>query len=247
MADATDTNERVADVASEAASIESELAAFQFADSFLPVGAYTASYGLEQFIESDVVGDAEDLQRLLTDYLRQQFGPCDVIALTAAYEASAADDLEAIVAADQRQHAVTLAAEFRKSSTSAGGRLLDLAVELLDDSVIETYADRVAAGEAPGNYAVVTGLVAQREGIPVERARLLAGHSFVVGLLGAAQRLASLGHTETQVVLTELRPVLATVCTEYAESDLTAMRTFAPRIELMGMAHERADRRLFVS
>lgn len=247
MANSTDTNARAASAESEPESIESELAAFQFADSFLPVGAYTASYGLEQFIESDVVDDAEGLKQLLTDYLRQQFGPCDVIALTAAYEASAADDLEAIVAADQRQHAVTLAAEFRKSSTSAGGRLLDLTVELLDDSLIETYADRVADGEAPGNYAVVTGLVAQREGIPVERARLLAGHSFVVGLLGAAQRLASLGHTETQAVLTELRSVIATVCTEYAESDLTAMRTFAPRIELMGMAHERADRRLFVS
>lgn len=226
---------------------ESALAAFQLADSFLPVGSYTASYGLEQFIESGVVDDAEDARQLLTDYLRQQFGPCDVVALTAAHEAAAANDLDALVEADRRQHAITMAAEFRESSTAAGGRLLDLTDELLDESLVQAYADRVAAGETPGNYAVVVGLVAQREGVPSDQARLLAGHSFLVGLLGAVQRLAGIGHTETQAVLTDLRPVLATVCAEHATSDLESMQSFAPRIELMGMAHERADRRLFVS
>lgn len=227
--------------------LESELAAFQLADSFLPVGSYTASYGLEQFIERGAVDDTEDVEGLLTDYLRRQFGPCDVVALTAAHEASAADDLDAVLAADRRQHAVTMAAEFRESSTASGQRLLDLADELLDDSLAAAYADRVAADEAPGNYGVMTGLLAQREGIPVERTRLLAGHSFVVGLLGAAQRLAGIGHTDTQAVLTALRPVIASVCAEYAEAGLAEMQSFAPRIELMGMAHERADRRLFVS
>jgi urease accessory protein len=226
---------------------ESSLAAFQLADSFLPVGSYTASYGLEQFIESGVIENAGDVERLLTDYLRQQFGPCDVVALTAAHEAGAADDLDALLAADRRQRAITLAAEFRESSTSAGNRLLDLADELVADRFVAEYGERVAAGDAPGNYAVVTGLVAQREGIPADGARLLAGHSFVVGLLGAAQRLAGLGHTETQATLRALRPVIAEVCAEHATADLAAMQSFAPRVELMGMAHERAERRLFVS
>lgn len=226
---------------------DASLAAFQLADSFLPVGSYTASYGLEQFIESGTVESAEEIEQLLADYLRQQFGPCDVVALTAAHEAAAADDLDALLAVDRRQHAVTMAAEFRESSTASGGRLLDLACELLDDRLVEAYADRVAADEAHGHYAVVTGLITQREGIPVEQARLLAGHSFLVGLLGAAQRLAGIGHTQTQAVLTELRPMLASVCAEHAERDVDRMRSFAPRIELMGMEHERADRRLFVS
>jgi urease accessory protein len=227
--------------------LESQLAAFQLADSFLPVGSYTTSYGLEQFIEGGAVEDATDLQALLADYLHQQFGPCDVVALTGAHEASADEDLEAILAADRRQRAVTMAAEFRESSTASGRRLLELADELLADSLASAYADRVAADETPGNYAVVTGVVAQREGIPADRARLLAGHSFLVGLLGAAQRLAGIGHTETQAVLTELRPVVASVCAEHAEADIGQMQSFAPRIELMGMTHERAQRRLFVS
>lgn len=226
---------------------EAELAAFQFADSFLPVGAYATSYGLEQFIDSDVVEDADDVRELLADYLRRQFGPCDLVALTAAHQASETDDLDAILAADRRQRAVTMAAEFRESSTAAGRRLLDLTDELLEESLLGAYADRVAGDDTPGNYAVVMGVVTQREGISAERARLLASHSFVVGLLGAAQRLAGLGHTDTQAVLSDLRPVMATVCAEHADGDVAAMRSFAPRIELMGMVHERADRRLFVS
>lgn len=223
------------------------LAAFQFADSFLPVGAYAASYGIEEFAARDAVSDADDLQALLTDYLRRQFGPCEIVALSAAHEASAAEDLERVAAADRRQHAATMPAEFRESSTSAGRRLLDLAREITDHEAVYDYATLVDAGDVPGNHAVATGLVAQCEGVPAATARLLAGHAFVVGLLGAAQRLVGVGHTDCQRVLRALRPVISAVCSTHADEGIERIRSFAPRVEVLGMAHERAERRLFVS
>ena len=227
------------------------LAAFQLADSFLPVGTYTLSYGLEQFAATDRVEGADDLHALLVDYLRRQVGPCDVVALAAAWERAGGDDeddaLDRVAAVDERQRSVTLPREFRDSSEKSGRRLLELVAETTDDRVVRAYHDRVVAGEAPGNHAVALGLVARRQGIARDEACLLACHSFVVGLLGAAQRLVRLTHTDAQRLLSDLNPVIAEVCETYAGRDPGTMAPFAPLVDVMGMGHERAERRLFVS
>jgi urease accessory protein len=227
------------------------LAAFQLADSFLPVGTYTISYGVEQFAATGRVETKAELAALFRDYLRQQVGPCDVVALAAAWERAGGEPdeetLDAITAVDERQRSVTLPREFRESSENSGRRLLDLLAETTDDELVAAYYDRVLAEEAPGNHAVALGLVARRQGISREEACLLACHSFIVGLLGAAQRLVRLTHTDAQRLLTELRPVIGEVCETYAGRDPEAMAPFAPLVDVMGMGHERAERRLFVS
>jgi urease accessory protein len=236
-----------------AGGAEATLAGFQLADSFLPVGTYTVSYGLEQFVATDRVADADDLSALLVDYLHRQVGPCDVVALSAAWERAGGDGgeraatLDALAAVDERQRSVTLPAEFRESSENSGRRLLDLFAETTDDALVAAYYDRVRTGAAPGNYAVALGLVARREGVARDDACLLACHSFLVGLLGAAQRLLRLSHTDAQRLLVDLRPEIRAVCTTYAGRDPETMAPFAPLVDVMGMGHERAERRLFVS
>lgn len=222
------------------------ISGLRLADSFLPVGSYTASYGLEQFVQTDRIETADDLRAVLEDYLRGVVGPCEVVALANAHEAAAAGDTGRLIEVDRRLHSMTLPEEFRTSSEKAGEQLLDLFAES-DDGVLEAYADAVDGDRAPGNYAVALAVAARRRGLSRDRACLVFCYSFVTDLLGAAQRLGRLGHTEIQEVLVDLRPVLVEVCERYAGRDLAAMRSFAPAVELMGMGHENADRRLFMS
>ncbi|QIO21944.1 urease accessory protein UreF [Haloarcula sp. JP-L23] len=228
-------------------SDDATLEAFRLADSFLPVGTYTVSYGLEQFVADDRVTDADDLEALLETYLRRQVGPAELVALRAAHAAAREGDLDAICAADRRLAAVTLAAEFRESAQQSGDRLLSLQRDLRENDLLERYAERVAAGDAPGNYAVVLGVAAGLAGIDVRQACLLCCHGFVTGLLGAAQRLLSLGHTDAQRVLDDLRPVMAEAADESADRSLDDMTPFAPLVDVLAADHERAERRLFAS
>ena len=223
------------------------LSAFRLADSFLPVGAYTASYGLEQFVQADRVTDGEELQALLATYLRQQLGPGELVALRAAHAGALADDVEAVCAADRRLTAVTLAAEFRDSAEQSGSRLLSLQRELRDDTLFDRYADRVQAGDAPGNYPVVLGVATALAGVDEREACLLCCHGFLTGLLGAAQRLLSLGHTETQRILDSLQPEMVAAVEDSAGRSLGEMSQFAPLIDVLAADHERAQRRLFMS
>jgi urease accessory protein len=226
---------------------EATLEAFRLADSFLPVGTYSVSYGLEQFVQDDRVEDADDLAALLETYLRRQVGPADLVVVRAAHAAARAGDLEAICEADRRLTAVTLAAEFRESAQQSGDRLLDLQQELRDDELLDEYAARVADGDAPGNYPVVLGVATGLAGVDKQEACLLCCHGFVTGLLGAAQRLLSLGHTDAQRVLDDLRPVMVDAVADSAGRTVDSLSPFAPLVDVLAADHERAERRLFAS
>ncbi|WP_226012086.1 urease accessory protein UreF [Halomicrobium salinisoli] len=228
-------------------SDDAELEAFRLADSFLPVGTYTVSYGLEQFVQDGRVEDAEDLGDLLETYLRRQVGPSELVALRAAHAAAREGDLEAICAADRRLDAAMLAAEFRESARQSGDRLLSLQRELRDEPLLDEYAERVDAGEAPGSYAVALGTATGLAGVGERRACLLCCHGFVTGLLGAAQRLLSLGHTDAQRILDDCKPAMAAAVDDSVGRSLDDMTPFAPLVDVLSAEHERADRRLFLS
>lgn len=231
------------------------LMALRLADSFLPVGTYTASYGVEQYINEGEIETGDELGALIEAYLQRIVGPAETVALGNSHRTTASSDLDGVLTADRRLHAATLPAEFRSSSTKAGRKLVELLKEtdegLLADTELDgaagAYAKAVKADETPGHYPIVLGVITQRANIDRQEACLVGAYSFVVGLLGAAQRLGRFGHIDIQSQLADLLPVIESVCTEYADADLDSLASFAPLAETMGMSHERADRRLFMS
>jgi urease accessory protein len=228
-------------------SDDATLEAFRLADSFLPVGTYTISYGLEQFVQDGRVTDAAGLERLLETYLERQVGTADLIALRVAHAAAREGDLEGVCTADRRLTAVTMAAEFRESSRQSGDRLLALQRELRESDLLDRYASRVTEGATPGNYPVALGVATGLTDVDERQACLLCCHGFVTGLLGAAQRLLSLGHTDTQRVLDGLKPSIIAAVDDSAGRSLPEMAPFAPLVDVLAADHERAERRLFVS
>lgn len=237
--------------------MEALLTAMRFSDSMLPVGTYTASYGIEQYLNEGSIETPEQLGDLIAGYLRGVIGPAEIVALGHAHRSAMRGDLDEIRAADERLGAATLPAEFRNSSRKAGGKLLELLDDSNDDLLADTDVEadgsvtdyRLACqeGQTPGYLPVVLGVVCQASDLECHEAALVSAYSSVTGLLGAAQRLGRFGHTAIQAQLSRLFPIIESVCTEYHDADLRAMYAFAPMVDVMSMNHERADRRLFSS
>lgn len=231
------------------------LTALRLSDSMLPVGTYTASYGVEQYINEGYIDTADELGELIEGYLRGVVGPAETVALGHAHRSTAVGDLDGILAADERLGAATLPAEFRESSEKAGAKLLDLLAHTDDgpfseantDGIIAEYSTALAEDQTAGHYPVILGMVCQCAGISCMEAAVVGSYSTVTGLLGAAQRLGRFGHTDIQSELSSLFPVIEEVCEQYHDAELGAMCSFAPLADVMGMTHERADRRLFMS
>ncbi|MDY7081368.1 MAG: urease accessory protein UreF [Halobacteria archaeon] len=228
------------------------LASLQLSDSFLPVGTYTTSYGLESFVRNDKIETADELRELLEDYLRFQVGTCEMAAIVNVHDALDSDDIDKVAEIDDRLHRMTLTSEFREGSVKSGNQLLDLMLETSQRglaSPLKEFRRRIADDDetAHGNYVTVLGIVTYHRDIPARKACLVHGYSFVSDLLGNAQRLMQLGHTEVQEVLTELHPVVAEVYEENRDRRVAEMKSFTPKIDLMSMKHERSNVRLFIS
>ena len=221
------------------------LAALQFADSFFPSGLYTLSHGLESFVQAGLA--AGDIEPLLADYLAHVVGPGDAVAVAHAHRRALAGDLPGIAEVDQHLFAMKLTRETREASCRIGRKLLSTASVIRSDPTVTAYARAVERGEYPGTSAVTLGLVTQRAGIGEREAMLIELYTFSTSFLGAAMRLMRFDHLESQRILVRLAPLFQQVIEANVGRALEEMRAFAPMIDVMAMAHERAEVRLFVS
>lgn len=222
------------------------LNALQLSDSFFPTGLYTLSHGFEAFVQARLVSKAE-VEVLLRDYLENVLGPADAVALSRAHRATQGRDLGRLMEIDRRLFAMKLVREARESSRRVGRRILTTVVKLNPDGLLEDYRAAVDAGTCPGNSAVALGASAATLGIGRREAMLIELYTFTASILGAAIRLIRLDHEEAQFILARLKPLMVQVVQANMDKDLEGMRAFAPLIDIMGMAHERAPIRLFIS
>jgi urease accessory protein len=104
------------------------LAALQHGDSAFPGGGFAFSWGVEGLVADELVGTANDLERVVEDLLVGRWAPFDRAALRGAF--AAGSDLDRLTALDREVEAGTLVAGLREGSRRAGRALLGVHVRL---------------------------------------------------------------------------------------------------------------------
>jgi urease accessory protein len=231
---------------------EALLAVLQLSDSGFPSGRYTLSHGLETFaheglLETPCAPGA--LGELLRDQIRFGVAPSDGVALACAHRAVDSEggvDVELVVRADLRLSAVKLAREAREASTRTGRALL-AAAPAVAGVRMSGYADLVDLGYAPGNHAIVLGLLAAVLEVP--RFDAVAGElsAFSTGWVAAAVRLGLTDHLTAQLVLRRVHPLIVEAAERALDGDVDDIAGCTPLPDVMSMRHEHAELRLFSS
>lgn len=223
------------------------LSAFQLGDSMFPSGRYTLSHGLEMFVETGRVHDADSLEGIVRDYLIQSLARCEAVVVGAAHTAAANGDLDDLIDIDRQLHALRLPIEASSASVRTGRQYIRTSQRLVESDILNRFATAAQEGLTPGSHATVVGITSFAWGVDRHTAVLGELYAYSAALVGAALRLMRLDHVDAQAILMRLQPDITRAAHTAVATNYQDMHAFAPSIDIMQMLHERSRMRLFAS
>ena len=212
-----------------------------------PIGAFSYSHGLETAAASGGVHDRETLQRWIAAILTHGAGRMDADTLRDAHRAAAAQNLEALTAANRRGLAFRATSEMALETIGQGEAFLATCRAAWRDSVLEQWGAMLGAAGEGVCHAAAAGAVTARADIPLGCALTVYLQAMAANLVSAGLRLGIVGQTDGQRILAALEPVVGTAGASALTRDPAAFGSATLAIELAAMAHEIQYSRLFRS
>ncbi len=219
------------------------LSLLQLADSALPIGGYSHSWGLEAAIDRGLVRDPPGLEHWVRSWLRFAVGPFEGVIVAAACRAAAAGDVATIRAANDLVQSSLVVPTLRLASQQMGEQLL-----LLAERWPWAAAHTALLGDAgEWHHAPVFGTLCAAARCSPADAVAVCLHQAALGAIGAGVRAVPIGHTHGQQVLARLHGDITALAGELAGRDLETAGSFCPAYEVLCDAQSRLYTRLFRS
>jgi urease accessory protein len=222
-------------------------ALLQIADSLFPSGAFAHSYGLEGLLQHGDPMDGAAIQAMVAEIWTAHYLRSDGLLGLHAHRAMAAGDLGQVCDADRRLHAMKLARELREASRSTGRSFLAEASGVFPSPHLAALRALVEAGTSPGHHAIVFQATAAALGVHEHESCIAWGYQVIAQMVAALLRLGVLGHRAATSVIATLQHSVEDGIRSVRELEVTDVASFAPRLEIASMRHERQYSRLFRS
>ncbi|WP_342507413.1 urease accessory protein UreF [Sporosarcina sp. FSL K6-2383] len=235
---------------SNTVDIPTDLALLRFMqihDSAFPIGSFTQTYGMETYIQEDIIRTKEDLIAYCTSFLFHNLVRGDAILIQEAYAAARAQDIERLLYLEQLCGAMKLAKESREASVKLGRQFIKTVSPLGTDAFLAEWQARIDSTEIKGHYAILYGIYSATTGVSVHQAVMMYLFATLNGLVQNAVRAVPFGQT-TGVEVTYALIVQVTKAAQFVSTlTLDDISNNALSIELASMRHEYLFSRLFIS
>lgn len=221
------------------------LGIMQMSDSLFPAGMFAMSNGIESMHRAGDISTAADLEALLRSYLAHQTGPSDCAAAALAHRYAGEGNVGRIRDLDALYLASKSVLEAREASVRSGTQMLKCITEILRDDTVMACAEEIRNGGMSGAYPVSFGVCCRAMGISARGTAMAVSYGFVAGCVGAALRLGIIQHVEAQGIIHSLKPDMERAARDGCDSD--TVWQFCPQAEILQMAHEDQDSKMFIT
>ncbi|WP_339227661.1 urease accessory protein UreF [Oceanobacillus sp. FSL K6-2867] len=227
--------------------IDRALALFQLCDSNFPTGSFSHSFGLETYIQENLVHDKKSFSKWLKVYLHEQLVFSDGLASRLAYEALVEGDLDKVWELDRLLTVQNLARESREGTQRMGERMLTIVEELYKIPITAEYRGRIKEKRSFGHSALVFTMVGHYLQVEKEMTIRYYLYSTIAALVQNAVRAIPLGQTTGQQIIHDFQKELVIASEKIMKLDSIEFGIVSPGLELAQMEHERVNVRIFMS
>ncbi|WP_458414576.1 urease accessory protein UreF [Schinkia sp. CFF1] len=223
------------------------LSLVQLCDSNFPTGAFSHSFGLESYIQDNLVHNQATFSEWLDVYLNEQLIFSDGLATRIVYEALENGNIEILWKIDRMLMVQNLPRETRDGTQRMGESMLNLVGSLYEIPLLSQYKARIKRKQSFGHPAILFTIVAHHLGIPQKTTTLYYLYSNVSSLTQNAVRAIPLGQTAGQKIIQEFQAALVRATEKIQALDEDDFGIISPGLELSQMKHERVNIRIFMS
>jgi len=223
----------------------------QLADSALPIGSASHSFGLETLAgEGDL--NVAQLESFLQDYLMEA-ARLEAAFCRLGYRLTSLTERDSLqlhwLELNDRLSAFKTARESRVASATLGRRFLQLVASLEDEPLLLDIQKAAKAHGADIHYSPAFGLVGGVLGVDETATVLAYLQQSLQGLIFTFQRLLPLGQSQASAITWRLKPTLLAIADQ---SEALAVHpediaVFTPLPDLGSMRHPTLVTRLFIS
>lgn len=223
------------------------LSLLQLSDPTLPIGGYAHSGGLETYVQSGKVCSRDSAGDYIRQMLTENIRYGDAAFASLAYEAVCHSDIDECICLDTECTALKLPREIREASAKLGIRLLKVFQPVLQNPVLDQYAQAIRKKTASGHYCLAFGMCAAAMDIP--KNDMLAGfyYNASVGMVTNSVKMIPLGQQEGQELLFSLQPLIAELVENTMNPDRDLLGLCCTGFDIRCMQHETLYSRLYMS
>lgn len=222
----------------------------QLNDSLFPIGGYTQSYGLETYVQKNIIHNAETFLHYVKNYLRYNVLYNDLLAVKLAFEGGLQRDMSSIIAIETILSATKIAGEIRQASQKMGSRFIKNCCALAltpTDSIFHDYQNSINTKEILGHHAVAYGVFCAA--LKLENDAVISHYLYaqLSGIINTGVKLIPLSQTQGQKILTQLLSELENMVLILKTLSIEALGRSSPGFELRAMQHADLYSRLYMS
>lgn len=218
----------------------------QINDALFPIGGYSHSFGLETYIQKNIVNDGEKAKEYILSKIYNSIKYTELLGIRLAYDEGEKNDLNGLLKIDEILTASKTPSEIRSASLKMGSRFVKTIKNCHSYFVTDIFEKYISSAHNI-HHTTAYAVVCSAAKIPLVKA--LEGFMFAQcsAMVTNCVKAIPLSQSEGQKILSELFQIMGEVINEVLEADKEDFCASCPAFDIRCMEHQELYSRIYMS